>query len=168
MNIFYTSDTHFYHQNIIEFCARPFKDVEEMNHEIIARWNRRVTKHDLVYHLGDFSFGSVNYVPELLSQLNGEIILVKGNHDRSVARMLKCGFKEVVQSMIISVVGPLDHLIGVALTHKPMTEEEITNANVELNLHGHVHEKWVSRGKNINVGVDVRDFEPKTLNELLG
>lgn len=79
--IFITSDLHFDHTNIIRFCNRPFKDVEEMNKALIDEWNSKVTADDICYHLGDFSFGSPKRVLNVLSQLNGEIKLISGNHD---------------------------------------------------------------------------------------
>lgn len=54
---FFTSDTHFNHANIIRFCNRPFKDVEQMNETLIANWNRVVGTNDIVFHLGDFCLG---------------------------------------------------------------------------------------------------------------
>ncbi len=54
-NIWFTSDTHFGHANIIRFCDRPFKDIQEMNERLIANWNAVVRPGDSVYHMGDFS-----------------------------------------------------------------------------------------------------------------
>ena len=56
-NIFFTSDTHFHHDNIIRFCNRPFKDVYHMDEELIKRWNEKVGPDDIIYHLGDFAWG---------------------------------------------------------------------------------------------------------------
>lgn len=55
--VFFTSDTHFTHANIIRFCSRPFKNVEEMDETMIANWNRVVGENDIVFHLGDFCMG---------------------------------------------------------------------------------------------------------------
>ena len=55
--VFFTSDTHFYHGNIIRFCNRPFKSVEMMNETIISNWNNTVGQDDIVFHLGDFCLG---------------------------------------------------------------------------------------------------------------
>ena len=79
--IFFTSDTHFGHTNIIRFCNRPFKDAEEMNNTLIDNWNSVVGKNDIVYHLGDFAFGSQTLWNNMLDRLNGHIHLIIGNHD---------------------------------------------------------------------------------------
>ena len=80
---FYTSDLHFGHKNIIKYENRPFNSVEEMDEELIRRWNNKVGKNDEVYILGDFAFASGRRVNELLDRLNGRKYLLRGNHDHS-------------------------------------------------------------------------------------
>lgn len=95
--IFFTSDTHFGHDNIIKFCARPFENVEEMDKVLIENWNKTIPKDGLVYHLGDFAWKTIAYWERIREQLNGEIILIYGNHDERFLcneRMHKL-FKEV-------------------------------------------------------------------------
>ena len=69
--VFFTSDTHFYHGNIIRFCNRPFKDVEMMNETIISNWNNTVGQDDIVFHLGDFCLGGSAEWTKILDRLNG-------------------------------------------------------------------------------------------------
>ena len=78
---FFTSDTHFGHAAIIQYCSRPYKSVEEMNQVLIDNWNSKVKKDDIVYHLGDFIFGGSKLWYEIFSKLNGNIVLIMGNHD---------------------------------------------------------------------------------------
>ena len=54
--VYFISDTHFYHQRIIDYCHRPYLDVDEMNNDIIKKWNSVIKKNDIVWHLGDFAF----------------------------------------------------------------------------------------------------------------
>ena len=79
--IWLTSDTHFGHANIIKYCARPFANTEEMDAALIKNWNERVAEDDVVYHLGDFAWGTIGYWERIREQLNGHIYLIIGNHD---------------------------------------------------------------------------------------
>lgn len=82
MTIFFTSDTHYGHRNIIEYCQRPFSSTEEMDEAMIERWNGVVQPGDTVYHLGDFSFHTDRKVIEtVLTRLKGQKHLILGNHD---------------------------------------------------------------------------------------
>ena len=82
MKTFFTADTHFNHANVIKYCARPFASIDEMNREMIARWNAVVGAKDTVYHLGDFAMGKPTEWPSFLRQLNGaKKFLSRGNHD---------------------------------------------------------------------------------------
>lgn len=72
--IYFTSDTHFYHKNIIAYCERPWHSVEEMNSALIKNWNKEVSKSDIVYHLGDIAFCSGDKLEAILNSLNGKII----------------------------------------------------------------------------------------------
>lgn len=80
-HVFFTSDTHFGHANIIRFCKRPFENVEEMNEVLIENWNKVVSDDDTVFHLGDFAFGGSNVWKEIIPRLKGHINLIIGNHE---------------------------------------------------------------------------------------
>ena len=149
--VFFTSDTHFNHANVITYCARPFSSLDEMNREMIARWNAVVGPEDTVYHLGDFAMGKASEWPGFLQQLNGaKKILIRGNHDRSAKQMLEGGFNEVHEKLEWN---------GWLLQHHPIA----TNRKL---LCGHIHEKWTRIGWVINAGVDVWDFTPRAIEEL--
>lgn len=80
--VFFTSDTHFFHANIIKFCSRPFTDAEDMRKQLIANWNATVPEDAVVYHLGDFAYtGKVDWIRDTIEKLNGSIVLIRGNHD---------------------------------------------------------------------------------------
>lgn len=160
--IYFTSDTHFGHTNIIEYCKRPFRDAFHMEVELINRWNARVGSADTVFVLGDFHLGSTMGFRNVIAMLRGQKMLVMGNHDRKTASFYRRnGFYDVFKQPIpMGFDG-----VGLMLSHQPMKDEDLKPGWV--NLHGHVHEKWVRKGDHINVGVDVRDFEPKTFEELL-
>jgi calcineurin-like phosphoesterase family protein len=145
MTYWFTSDTHFGHSNIIEYCNRPFGSVEEMDKTIIDNWNSVVKPKDVVFHLGDFSFGKTK---EYKDKLNGTIIHIKGNHDSSD--------ETIIQDLLIEHGGKFWHL-----AHKP---EDCCG---EFNLCGHVHEKWKVKGNTVNVGVDQWNFTPIDINQIL-
>ncbi len=77
--LFFTADTHFHHANIIKYCNRPFKSVEEMDDTLINNWNDKIKSGDTVYHLGDFSFTEAR---PYFHRLNGNIHFIRGNHDK--------------------------------------------------------------------------------------
>ena len=85
MKTYFIGDCHFDHFNIIKYCKRPFSNVEEMNSFMIDKWNETVSPEDTVYYLGDISYGRDSRGPGYwLSLLNGNKILIKGNHDRDL------------------------------------------------------------------------------------
>ena len=88
-NLFFTSDHHFGHRNIIRYANRPFSSVEEMNEVMIERWNEKVQPQDVVYHLGDFALCSQNETAAILDRLNGQIRLIKGNHEGAALSVAK-------------------------------------------------------------------------------
>jgi len=80
--VWFTSDTHFNHQKILEFCKRPFENIDEHDQKLIENWNSKISPDDTVFHLGDFCFGGYPKWEEIRNQLNGHIILIYGNHDQ--------------------------------------------------------------------------------------
>ena len=177
MKTWFTSDHHFGHQNIIKYCDRPFGGVEHMNAEMIRKWNEVVAPEDLVWHLGDVAMGKRHRLPEYRAQLNGRIHLIRGNHD--YGDQLSC-FDEVHKSMTIE----LDDVI-IEMVHNPMS----VKGTGTVAFCGHVHNKWVAMPKGTvvpeyktenryepkfvapvdiyNVGVDVRDFRPRSMLGIL-
>lgn len=166
MTTWFTSDTHWAHANIIRYCSRPFKDVREMDECMAARWNERVRPEDVVYHLGDFALCKARNLAPIVAQLNGRKILVIGNHDRSPKAMLAAGFSEVHKSLELEVDG-----LRVLMRHYPLGKHDGDVPEqwgpYDYRFHGHVHEKWINRGSEINVGVDVWNFYPRTFGELV-
>jgi calcineurin-like phosphoesterase family protein len=164
---FFTSDTHWYHKNVIKYCQRPFASIEEMNAALIAGWNSVVGPADTVYHGGDFSFGPKRLLPETRKQLNGRIILLRGNHDRKPEVMLAAGIDEVHNTMIATIDG-----IKVKMRHYPPTWTKWNvvpdfSDEADFFLHGHVHELWRRVGNIINIGVDAWGEKPVTMAQLL-
>ncbi len=159
MTVFFTADTHFGHARIIDFMARPFRDLEDMDRSLIDRWNARVAPDDTVYHLGDFAWGSARAAAAVLAALNGRKTLIAGNHDHSRTRALD-GWEQVTQILEVEHGG-----VRLALCHYPMLEWPGAWKGV-LHLFGHVHGRIPALDRRCDVGVDVWDFAPVTLPEI--
>ena len=128
--IYFISDLHLSHNNIIKYCNRPYENVEAMNNDIIKRWNSVVSKNDTVWVLGDIGLGKKENIKKLLLQLNGHKKLIMGNHDSaSIKFYYECGFHRVYDKPVIIN----DFFI---LSHKPL--EWV--ANPMFNIYGHVHD----------------------------
>lgn len=173
---FYTSDTHFGHKRIIDLCKRPFRGVDHMNEQMIERWNSVVAPTDRVFHLGDVALGTLEQSLPLVGRLNGHKILVPGNHDRIFSgmrerdqRRFRVRYRDVFQQIwpeqnTVEIGG-----ISVNMSHFPYDgDSHGENRWVDKRMkddgkvivHGHVHEEFVVRGRQINVGVDAWDFMP--------
>lgn len=126
------SDTHFGHANIIDYEKRPFNNVQEMDNILIKRWNEVVSVNDTVYHLGDFFLTYTKRQLEIFTQLNGYIILIRGNYDRQSNTKLidRIGFKEVYPELIYD---------NALLTHRPVSLEYVVDKDCRMNIHGHQH-----------------------------
>lgn len=160
---FVTADTHFGHSNVIKFSNRPFTDVDEMNEELIERWNAKIPIGGIVYHLGDFSFLPKERTQEILWQLNGTIRLVRGNHDRRIKGELLKEFewvKDYYESKL------LDHT-KVVMCHYAFRTWNASHYG-SWNLHGHSHGSLNSTGmRQMDVGVDNHpNLEPFSFEEV--
>ena len=129
------SDLHFGHINVIKYSNRPFSDVDEMNKELIKKWNNIVGKDDLVYVLGDFTlFHRLDKIKEYTQALNGRKILIMGNHDtRKPKDYIEAGFIQAIRKPIM--VEP-----GVILMHEPFYDDKLIAKNY-IYFFGHVHTK---------------------------
>ena len=168
MKKYIISDTHFNHKNIIDYCNRPFKDMDEMNNTIIDNWNNTVKEDDIVYHLGDFFLGSKFDLKDIVDKLNGTIYLIRGNHDRLTVKSYEdCGIIVLKNAPII-----LDDY-KIMLSHRPLPDTMIKDGYI--NIHGHIHQNKLEdydntlfdKNKHINVSCDMLNFKPILLEKLL-
>jgi len=153
MNIWFTSDNHHYHKNILKFCprTRKGKDHIEMTELMIAKWNDQVSLGDTVYCLGDFSFTTSEKTSEILRRLNGAIYLIKGNHDNWLNAETAKRFERVSDYMEHKIDG-----VDVCLFHYPIMEWNKMHRDSFM-LYGHVHGKDMGIiGKAMDVGIDAR------------
>lgn len=167
---FFTSDTHFFHEKIINFCSRPFKNAEEMNEKLIENWNSVVGEDDTVFHLGDFIFGGAKCANEILDRLNGKIHLIFGNHDiKNIKQGFINRFENVIPQKQIKIEGR-----SIYLNHYPFLcygGSYRGDTNAVWQLYGHVHSGPGSNGLDCNrlvstfpyqydVGVDNNNYTP--------
>lgn len=181
--VYFTSDPHFGHQKVIEYCNRPYTTKEEMDKDLIEKWNNTVRPEDTLYVLGDFSL-SKHAVRDITPQLNGQKHLIMGNHDwchpiRAKEKPIVMErFKNMYLEAGFASVKLIDNIeidkTNIILHHMPYRndghDERYLNWRLEDKgswlLHGHVHKTWKTRNKMINVGVDVWDYKPVHIDEI--
>jgi calcineurin-like phosphoesterase family protein len=159
MNTFFTSDTHWYHKNIIRYCSRPFSSVEEMDEILIDRWNSKVSKGDKVFHLGDFAFGQKEDILKLTKILNGSITILEGNHD-NIGQPSNYGFAEKHKLLTAKINGTY-----ITMCHYAMRTWERSQYD-SWHIFGHSHGMLEAIGKSWDVGVDNNGFAPVEFEEL--
>jgi calcineurin-like phosphoesterase family protein len=177
-NIWFTSDHHFDHNQVLGFSHRPFKVTKDMDEYMIKMWNERVRAGDLVYHLGDFAW---SHAYEYIKRLSGHIILIRGNHDQSKRGTLCLPY---VNNMRIRI-GKYDCL----LNHRPVYpasflpngdpyhdhDKQVAHRakaeRINYVLSGHIHNNYEKNkegrkigrlwtGISLNVGVDLHGLAP--------
>lgn len=165
--VFFTSDTHFSHTNIIKYQDRPFKDVIEMNEHMIRMWNEVVPWDGHVFHLGDVAFGDERSAKSTLDRLNGSIYLVKGNHDKTVLRkeFVRDRFVWVKEKYVVKFdKGKGDEITLCHFAHRVWNKSH----HGAYHLYGHSHGAMEDTpwGRSMDVGVDVWDFKPISLKQV--
>lgn len=163
MKTYFTSDTHFWHKNILNFESRPYDSIEEMTNDMIDKWNSQVNSEDIVYHLGDLCLGNYEQTVDVLKKLKGKIILIKGNHDFSkhYKKINKLGLLHEYHEVGITLNYNKQQMW---LTHYPL---EIGLRPRKWSIHGHIHDNESTWDNQINVGVDGPHFKHKPFGELI-
>ncbi|GEM_PF-481163 len=158
--VFIISDTHFDHQNIIDYCHRPFRSLGEMNAAMVANWNRVVGKQDEVYLVGDLALGKdPKRISKWLARLNGKVTIIRGDHDKPESGV------RLLEKMKIRHAG-----INFMLVHEPENAPKKWNGWV---IHGHHHNNDLVNfplvhhvNRTVNVGAELLDYTPISLDEL--
>lgn len=176
-NLYFTSDFHLFHENIIKFDKRPFNNVEHMHEVLLKNWNETVDKDDIVVYLGDLSFSNKNeksLVSDFINNLNGDIHFIMGNHD---------DFKEIIGYKRFKTVN--DYL-EIKLTHDFFSKEETSNIccmhypllswnkghHGSIMLHGHCHmslsdSEFHQNKRILDVGCNGHGYTPVSIREIL-
>jgi len=190
---FITSDWHIGHTNILNFCKRPFKDMDHMHRVLINNYNNTVPKDGICYFGGDMGMCDMELLNGIISQLNGTKILILGNHDKNMNAMYRAGFDLVMYGAVFFLANE-----QVTFTHCPLKDTYredtskmkgetkfpnwfgesrpkfqrfiIPNWN-QFHLHGHIHSPNQGQsnpieGKQIDIGVDANKFYPVSFGKL--
>lgn len=176
--VYYTADTHWNHRNMATLQWRPFATVADMNDALLTAWNETVRPNDIVYHLGDWSMGPAAEGLAFVQQVHGTVHLITGNHDAPWAgnrdalkvqrQWLDAGFASISPFARRRIEGR-----NVLLSHFPYEGDHRTGRIGEDRfnqfrlrdeglplVHGHVHDLWMFRGRQMNVGVDMWGWKP--------
>lgn len=160
-DLLFTSDLHFHHKNIITHCNRPFSSVEEMEETLIQNWNSKVKLGDVIYCLGDFAFMNKKNVDHILSRLNGEKHLVRGNHDNR----LVTGSPHWASVKDLAFLKLKPRKVSLVLCHYPFLTWR-NSRHGSINLFGHMHGTMQGNRQQLDVGVDAWNMFPATLEEI--
>jgi calcineurin-like phosphoesterase family protein len=167
--IFFTSDHHFGHNNIIKFSNRPFENVEEMNEVLIEKWNSKINPEDEVYHLGDFGMTKdTEQIANILDKLNGTKYLIVGNHEgpalvnRKKFKWVKDYFELKVKDSDCS-----NGVQRIVLFHYAMRVWRGDSRGI-WHLYGHSHGNLPDKEDKLafDIGVDCHDFYPLAYEEV--
>jgi calcineurin-like phosphoesterase family protein len=163
--IYFTSDLHLYHKNILEFCkdSRPFNDLDAMHESLRNHWNGLVNSDDTVYILGDVSFGDIQQTIKYLDSLNGKKILIYGNHDHKIRRN-DHNIQDCFDGCFDMLEITIDKKLYV-LNHYPMVVWNRSHYG-SYHLYGHCHGQYEHDGKALDVGLDANDFKLCSLNDV--
>lgn len=187
MTTFFTSDTHFWHKQIINYCKRPVPgiksaregtelspeavqiwsyNVELMNEWLIQRWNETVKPDDTVWHLGDYAFCGIQKATEIFNRLNGHKKKIRGNHDYGLDHKLPwewVGDYKLIRENVLyedDSGETKQYPQPIVLCHFPILSWD-GMAHGSWHLHGHCHgsidSAWNSTGLRMDVGVDAEN-----------
>lgn len=172
-NVFFTSDLHLTHENVLSFCKRPFKTVGEMDDALISNWNQAVSSKDIIFNLGDFAWKCKSGdIAEIQQGLNGRIYNIQGNHDKH-SYFGGMEYYDIITLKIKSGVEAYKFI----LSHYPLMTWAGRDKGV-INLHGHIHTSpYVNNTHSdhslpyhpnqYDVGVDNNDFKPIDFKTIL-
>jgi calcineurin-like phosphoesterase family protein len=169
--LWFTSDTHFGHANIIKYCKRPFGTAQHMDKTMIANWNSVVQPDHMIFHLGDFAFKEPYRIETILKQLNGRIHMINGNHDKNFdqdcVKLVERYWGDRVELKVDDPEIDEEHRQVIVLDHFPL-ESWHHAYHGAWHLHGHCHGTLPSSSRQArwDMGVDIHNFTPVSYREV--
>lgn len=191
--IFFTSDLHIGHKNVLEFSNRPFKDLDHMHRVLINNYNAIVPENGLCYFLGDMGLCNNETLKNVVDQLNGTKVLILGNHDKGPNAMYDLGFDVVMYGAVLQIAKrrfTLSHcpLLGVYREDTKGMRGAVEGENWhgesrrsrarftmpdygQYHGHGHIHSPNGGKSKRIldrqfDVGVDANNYRPVSISRV--
>jgi len=157
MSIWFSSDHHFGHKNILEYTDRKnyFRNIDEMDRILIENWNKLIKKEDTVYYLGDFTFKNYKEYEKLL---NGKIYFIKGSHDKYNAPFIRLETPD-------GLLDEYGHQRVIVMCHYSMRSWTASHY-ASYHLYGHHHGKLEPYGLSFDIGVDCWDYKPVSLKQV--
>jgi calcineurin-like phosphoesterase family protein len=180
-NIYFISDFHVGHKNVLKFDGRPFQDTEEMHTELIKRWNSVIEDDDIVYYLGDLAFCRDELAQWFIHSLKGKIHFIMGNHDK-LKKIRKYGrWEEIyeygteifIKDEDLKSTRGMNGYQQIIMTHYPILSWNRAHYG-SWHLHGHCHGSLMKsnqdyyKRKVIDVGCNVIDYTPASYEEIKG
>jgi calcineurin-like phosphoesterase family protein len=172
MALWFTSDLHFGHANIIKYCNRPFSNVDEMDEALIRNWNSRVSYDDCVYVIGDFALSKPDCAVRVLNRLNGNKVLIEGNHDRGCLNSpeFRAAFRAVHKLFELDLPAEkgVRHGTKIVMCHYAMRVWNKSHHGA-IHLYGHSHGSLPDdrTALSMDVGVDANSYAPVSLEEVI-
>jgi calcineurin-like phosphoesterase family protein len=161
VKIFFTADTHYGHTNVIRHDTRPFKTIQEHDETLIDNWNKTVGATDEVWHLGDFAFRNELPIDYYTKKLNGRINFIRGNHDDKGAWKHPHLFVSMQEAAYIKRFG-----VSFYLLHYACRTWRSSHRGT-YHLYGHSHGKLPPWGRSMDVGVNVCQYRPVSMEEVI-
>lgn len=167
MAVFVTADEHYGHRNIIQFCKRPFANIDEMEETLITNHNRKVGKGDTTWHAGDMFWRTSPAwkAHQILDRLNGQHRFIWGNHDEVIED------NEILQGRFVGEIRDIARIITpgmpkIVLCHYAMRVWRGSHQGA-WHLYGHSHGELPGQGLSFDVGVDCTNYSPLSLEEVM-
>lgn len=174
-NVFFTSDFHVGHSNVIKFDNRPFKNVNEMAETLIENWNNVVSDDSIVYYLGDLSFKvKSDYTKWFVHQLKGDIRVILGNHDRMKDLLKLDRFSDIQTAKKVVIIDDDGERVHIELSHYPHLTWDRSHHG-SIHLHGHCHQNLTTseygevyyKRKVIDVGCMGHNYTPLSFRNVM-
>lgn len=185
MDIWFTSDLHLGHKNVLAFQGRPFSSIDEMNSGLLLAINKRVKACDILYILGDVAYknaGGFSAAAQMVASLRcKKIRLVLGNHDASYAsKWIESGLFETVSRLEEFPAKGFGYQAELTLCHYPLLSWNRSHHNGKENsipsimVHGHSHGSREDNERNAaegvfryDCGVDANDYKPVHISDIV-